>query len=88
MWNRAMAGFTIGTNTEANGALLRRLNWIVTLTIDLKPASSAFIESIFCLNQFRTILYNPTRALVSSDFLISSGHKYDVSLQAHAAAFE
>ena len=88
MWNRAMTGFTIGTNSEAHSAFLRRLNWIVTLTIDLKSAPSSFIECIFCLNQFRTIRNNPTRTLVSSDFLISSGHKYDVSLQAHAAAFE
>src|SRR5271169_351182 len=88
MRDRAMAGLTIRTNTEANGAFLRCLYRIVASTIDLKTTPSTFIERILCLNQFWTIRDNPTRSLVSSNFLISGGHKDDVTLKVYTAAFE
>src|SRR6516164_10764761 len=88
MRDRAMTGFTIGTNTEANGAFFSCLNWIVTPAIDLETTTSTFIERILCLDQFWTICNNPTCSLVSSNFLISSRHKDDVTLKAFTAAFE
>src|SRR6184192_2502673 len=56
--------------------------------MDLVTTPSAFIERILRLNQFWTILNNPARSLVSSNFLISSSHKDDVTLQAYTTAFE
>src|SRR5215467_4261277 len=88
MRDRAMAGFPIRTNTEANRAFLRCLDWIVSPAIDLEATPSAFIECKLRLNQFRTILNNPARSLVSPDFLISSCHKDDITFEGYAAAFE
>src|SRR5690349_1898319 len=88
MRDGAMAWLTIRANTKSNSAVHRRLNWIVPSTIDLKTNSSTFIERIFSPDQFGTILYNPTRTLRSSDFLISGCHKDDISFQTDTTAFE
>src|SRR6266436_4055601 len=83
-----MSRFTVCTNTETDCTFLRGLYWIVTPTIDLETNATTLIESILGLNQFWTMLNDPTCSLVSSYFLISGGHKDDVTLEAGTAAFE
>src|SRR5260370_16964235 len=82
-----MSRFTVCTNTETDCTFLRGLYWIVTPTIDLETNATTFIESILGLNQFWTMLNNPTRSLVSSYFLISGGHKDDLTLEAGTPSF-